>query len=126
METKIKLQLGSKAGQEFAKFLEKEIKAGRISKEYQVQFKTGGRAAGGLGLAIPPEVIIAFASGITGAMASEIGKTLWSKIREFLGKKQDIIPQTESVIIVQNEQFVFNPKQMDEEPPSELIEWGDT
>jgi hypothetical protein len=118
----IHLQLGNSAGREFEKFWNDEIAAGRMAVDAKAEFRPAVRHPGGLGLTIPPEVIIAFIKGAAEAIGAGVGKLLWEKLKEFFQKPQpqpSLYPQNAKIVIGELV-IVFNPNEMDVEPPAPL------
>lgn len=118
----IRLQLGEVAGKDFENFWNQEVAEGRIPPEMNAQFFHAKRPVGGLALSIPPEVVIAFFTGLVGSLGTELGKLLWRKLKEFFEKKESSQLPRKVVILIGDSRNVFDPANIPADPPSSLEE----
>jgi hypothetical protein len=119
-KTEIHLQLGGSTNKEFELFWNEEVSKGRIPEGLEAKFQTGKRPPGGLGLAAPPEVIIAFVIGFAGAIGAGVGSLLWRKLKEFFESRSSPSVPKNAVIIIGEASIKFHPRKIDSEIPSIL------
>ena len=77
---------------------------------------------GGLGLAVPPEVVIAFLKGLATASGTGLGALLWKKLQEYFSRQPPPLPASQTIVIVLPERRVETSvdELMTSLPPDEL------
>lgn len=120
----VRLQIGSDDGSRFAEFWNDEHHAGNLPEGVAgpAEFRKAKRPLGGLGLAVPPEVIIAFLKGLATAAGSGLGALLWKKLQQYFSKQPAPQPASQIIVIVLPERRVeITVEQLlSSPPPNEL------
>jgi hypothetical protein len=98
----VHLQIGSEDGSRFADFWNRERQEGSLPEGAAVaaEFRLAKRPMGGLGLAVPPEVVIAFLKGLATAAGSGFGALVWKKLQEYFSKQPPPRPDSQTIVIV--------------------------
>ena len=119
----VRLQIGAD-GSKFAEFWNDERVQGKVPADLveSAEFHTEKRPLGGLGLAVPPEVVIAFLKGLAAAAGSGIGALLWKKLQEYFSKEPPPQPASKTIVIVLPERNLETTVErlLSSPPPEEL------
>jgi hypothetical protein len=123
-ELEIRLRLGKETGEKFAAWWNEELsKQKDVPPDVNPQpavFRPQQRVAGGLGLAIPPEVYLAFAKGVATGVGTGVGAFLWAKLKAFFQQEQSKPAPAKGDILLAGESCEFNPSSMPDTPPALL------
>jgi hypothetical protein len=128
-EVTIRLRLNDELTKELATYWEEEVTANRAPPGLQVAYRPAARPRGGLGLTLPPELLLTvspelwiefakeFVGGAGGAIGAGLGGFLWAKIKEFLDHKS----LSGSVkLSINEERLTLDPAALPNEPPTSL------
>jgi len=98
----VHLQIGPDFGSGFADFWNREQHAAGSPSDVAVtaEFRQAKKPLGGLGLAVPPEVVIAFLKGFVTASGAGLGALLWKKLQEYFGRQPSPPPASQTIVIV--------------------------
>lgn len=94
----VHLQIGSHDGSRFAEFWNSERH--QEGAAGAAEFRQAKRPMGGLGLAVPPEVVIAFLKGLATAAGSGVGALVWKKLQEYFSKQPPSQPDSQIIVIL--------------------------
>lgn len=117
----IQIRIGQEHDDAFAGRLKTLVETGTLPNEVDVSVKKPKPPVGGFALNLPPEVIVAVGTAIATATASEIVKTIWSELREFLKSRHTPASKEAKpiVIIINGNEFRYAPDEMPGSPPSQ-------
>ena len=120
----VQLQIGSDLGSRFADFWNAERDAGGLPAGLvgTAEFRQAERPLGGLGLAVPPEVVIAFLKGLATASGAGVGALLWKKLQEYFSRQPPPEPSSQTIVIVLPERRIETTVELllSSAPPDEL------
>jgi hypothetical protein len=120
----VHLHIGADHGSRFAEFWNGEHHAGNLPEGAAgtAEFRHAKRPLGGLGLAVPPEVVIAFLKGVGTAAGSGVGALLWKKLQEYFSSQPPPQPASQTIVIVLPERTVETTMEqlLSSPPPEEL------
>jgi hypothetical protein len=124
---KVRLRLGPDRTEEFAQFWNNEVEkdAALSASATSAVFRPSVTASGGLGLSVPPEILLGLLSGAAGALGKGAVELLWEKLKLFFRSRKPGELETLSgpvLIIVGGKKFVFDSREMPDAPPKALLE----
>jgi hypothetical protein len=115
----IQIRIGQEHNDMFAGRLQTLVKTGTLPDKVEVNVKKPKPPIGGFALNLPPEIIVAIGTAIATATASEIVKTIWSELRDFLKSRHTPADKDTKpvVIIINGNEFKYGPDEMPDAPP---------
>jgi hypothetical protein len=115
----IQIRIGQGHDDMFAGRLQTLVETGTLPDNVDVSVKKPKPPIGGFALNLPPEVLVAVGTALATATATEIVKTIWSELRDFL-KSRRTPANTDAkpiVIIINGKEFRYGPDEMPDSPP---------
>jgi|GEM_PF-6815365 len=104
----------------FSEYLEKEQKKDPRLTAISTEMKSSQKAPGGLGLAVPPELLLSFGTAVATAIGTSAGKLIWEKLKAFISSTPNTSKET-IVIQVEKQKVSINLNSLGEDAPEILV-----